>query len=175
MNTFWEGVQWILSAGGAIGAVSTFFLHTKLNKQKYKLDKLKTQFDYLVIERNKITSALNTRISDIEVWITETKRLDDSDFIDVYRFRKLVRQYEKTLIHGRYLLSTALYEVTNQLLDVFNHSITIYEDEQEKLGYEPLSIPPEITFVNELFKPEVEELIKTAKWRLGNEIINEDE
>lgn len=175
MSTFWEGVQLILSAGGAIGAVSTYFLHTKLDQQRHKLDKLKTQFDHLIGTRNKIISALNARISDIEVWMTETKRLDDADFIDVFRFRTLVHRYEITLIHGRYLLSSTLREVTNQMLNVFNNSITTYENERERAEYEPIAMPPEITFVNELFTPKVEELIRTVKWRLANEISNEDE
>ena len=175
MSTFWEGVQLILSAGGAIGAVSTYFLHTKLDQQKHKLDKLKTQFDHLIGTRNKIISALNARISDIEVWMTETQRLDDADFIDVYRFRTLVHRYEITLIHGRYLLPSTLCEVTNRLLNVFNHSIATYEDERERAEYEPIAIQPEIRLVEALFNPKVIELIKTVKWRLGNEISNEDE
>lgn len=175
MSTFWEGVQWILSAGGAIGAVSTYFLHTRFNQQKHKLDKLKTRFDYLIGTRNKIITDLNTRISDIEVWMIDTTRLDDADFIDVSRFQKLVRRYETTLIHGQYLLSSALHEVTNQLLNVFNNSITTYEDEHERAEYEPIAIQPEIRLVDALFNPKVKELIKTVKWRLGNEISNEDE
>ena len=49
-NTFWESLQWILSAGGTIGAIATFFLSKNINQQKHRLDKLKTKFDNLVIK-----------------------------------------------------------------------------------------------------------------------------
>lgn len=77
-NTFWESLQWILSAGGTIGAIATFFLSKNINQQKHRLDKLKTKFDNLVIKRDKVISYINMRVSDIEVWMIRTKKLESA-------------------------------------------------------------------------------------------------
>ena len=42
-NTFWESLQWILSAGGAIGAIVTFFLNKNINQQKHRLAEFNLQ------------------------------------------------------------------------------------------------------------------------------------
>ncbi|BFK46706.1 hypothetical protein [Alistipes sp. i18-0019-D1] len=175
MSDFLEGVQWILSAGGAIGAVSTYFLHTKVDRQKHKLDKLKTKFDYMVNKRNEVIVRLNSRIADIKIWMIDTQNLDDADFIDMQQFRELVRQFEVTLIHGQYLLSSPLRDSVTTLLDAFNKCIRIFNEEEEKLAYGPVAAPPKDTFAMELFKSNIQELLQTVTWRLGKEIAGDEE
>ena len=69
MTIFWEVIQWIFSALGVGGIAFAAYLNGRLNKQRLKLDKLKTKFDYIFIERNKVLMALNTRVSNIEMWM----------------------------------------------------------------------------------------------------------
>ena len=114
-NTFWESLQWILSAGGAIGAIVTFFLNKNINQQKHRLDKLKTKFDNLVIKRDKVISYINMRVSDIEVWMNRTKKLESAQDIDIYKFRDLVSKFEVTLIRGQYLLPDELCLLIDKL------------------------------------------------------------
>lgn len=173
MNQFWEGLQWVFSAGGAIGAVATYFLYIKIEKQKHNLDKLKTKFNYLILKRNEVIAQLNGRISDIEIWMKQTSKLEDSDFIHIRRFKELVDKFEVTLIHGRYLLPARLKNSVDALLALLCRCIETYEDELEKIGFESVPQPPEIAFANELYKPEIEESIKSAKWFLGQELAEE--
>lgn len=168
-NTFWESLQWFLSAGGAIGAIATFFLNKNINQQKHRLDKLKTKFDNLIIKRNKVISYVNMRISDIEVWMNRTKRLESAQDIDINEFRNLVSKFEVTLIHGHYLLSDELCVPIDNLLDALNNCLKVYDEECEKLGYEPISYPPEDTFANKLYSNETQELFKTVRCRLRKE------
>lgn len=170
MNQFWEGLQWVVSAGGAVGAIWSSII---INNQKHKLNKLKTKFDYLIIKRNEVIVQLNARISDIEVWMKQTSKLEDSDFINIRRFKELVDKFEITLIHGRYLLPIRLKDSVDALLAALCGCIETYDDELEKIGFESVSQPPEIAFANELYKPQIPEAIKSAKWFLGQELADE--
>jgi len=92
-NTFWESLQWVLSTGCAIAAL---LLNRNLNQQKHKLDKLKTKFDNLILKRNKVIAYINMRVSDIEVWMNRTKKLESAQDIDIHEFRDLVSKFEVT-------------------------------------------------------------------------------
>lgn len=166
-NTFWESLQWVLSTGCAIAAL---LLNRNLNQQKHKLDKLKTKFDNLILKRNKVIAYINMRVSDIEVWMNRTKKLESAQDIDIHEFRDLVSKFEVTLIHGYYLLSAELRLPIDNLFDVLNSCLEVYDEECEKIGNEPISCPPEDTFANKLYSNEIRELIKTVKWHLGKEI-----
>lgn len=168
-NTFWESLQWFLSAGGAIGAVATYFLSKNINQQKHRLDKLKTKFDNLIIKRNKVISYINMRVSDIEVWMNRTKKLESAQDIDIHKFRDLVSKFEVTLIHGHYLLPDELCLPIHNLFDALNNCLEVYDEECEKIGHEPIPCPPEDTFANKLYSREIQELFKTVKWRLRKE------
>lgn len=169
-NTFWECLQWFLSAGGAIGAIATFCLNKNLNQQKHKLDKLKTKFDNLILKRNKVIAYINMRVSDIEVWMNRTKRLESAQDINVDKFRDLVSKFEVTLIHGHYLLSAELRLPIDNLFDALNNCLKVYDEECEKIGNEPISCPPEDTFANKLYSDDIRKLINTVKECLGKEI-----
>ncbi len=168
-NTFWESLQWILSAGGAIGAIVTFFLNKNINQQKHRLDKLKTKFDNLVIKRDKVISYINMRVSDIEVWMNRTKKLESAQDIDIYKFRDLVSKFEVTLIRGQYLLPDGLCLLIDKLFHALNNCLEVYDEECEKKEYESIPCPPEDTFANKLYSREIQELFKAVKWQLRKE------
>jgi len=166
-NTFWESLQWVLSTGCVI---ATLLLNRNLNQQKHKLDKLKTKFDNLILKRNKVIAYINMRVSDIEVWMNRTKRLESAQDININKFRDLVSKLEVTLIHGHYLLSAELRSPIDNLFDALNSCLKVYDEECEKIEYESIPCPPEDTFTNKLYSDEIRELIKTVKWHLGKEI-----
>lgn len=141
-NTFWESLQWILSAGGTIGAIATFFLSKNINQQKHRLDKLKTKFDNLVIKRDKVISYINMRVSDIEVWMIRTKKLESAQDIDIHKFRDLVSKFEVTFIHGQYLLSDELSQPIDNLFDALNKCLEVYDEECEKSGMSIFHVHP---------------------------------
>ena len=168
-NTFWKSLQWVLSAGGTIGAIATYFLRKNINQQKHRLDKLKTKFDNLVIKRDKVISYINMRVSDIEVWMIRTKKLESAQDIDIHKFRDLVSKFEVTFIHGQYLLSDELSQPIDNLFDALNKCLEVYDEECEKIGHEYISCPPEETFAEKLYSREIQELFKTVKWQLKKE------
>ena len=149
---FWDVLQWILSTSGIVGVIFTFILHFKLEEQKHNLDKLKSKFEQLLLKRTEIVIAINTCVSDIEVWMRQAQRLESAQDIDINAFRRLVLRYESTLIHGGYILSSELLKATNELCNSFIRCIEIYDEECEKIEFEPIPCSPEDAFANKLYQ-----------------------
>ncbi len=174
MRTFWEVVQWAFAASGVGGIAFAACLNGRLNKQKLKLDKLKTKFDYLLIERNKALMALNTRVSDIEMWMRKTSKIEYDQHINIHEFIDLLSKLEVTLIHSRVILPSEPYFALNELLESLTGVLDIYNDECEKLGQEPMDRHPLETFAIKLHEPRVREMINTVKIRIGEELSEDD-
>lgn len=173
MSTFLEILK-ILAAGGFFSAIVYLALNQKIKNQDLKFDKMKSKFNVLLDKRSKVISALNCRVSNIEVWIVDTARLEDWEYINPKKFKQLVSEFEITLIHARYLLSSATNSSLQALLDEFRNCIDLYNEECEKLGYESVPVPPKITFTNRLFDGKTTELMRTAHWRLSCDISDEN-
>lgn len=172
MSTFLEILK-ILATGGIFSASVYFVLNKKIKQQDLKFDQMKSKFNVLLDKRSKVISALNYRVSNIEVWLRDTARLEDWEGINPEKFQQLVSEFEITLIHARFLLSSVTSSSLQDLLDELRICIDLYYEESEKLGYTSVSNSPEITFTNRLFDGKIRELMKTAVWRLSNEISNE--
>lgn len=172
MSTFWEILK-ILASGGIFSAIIYFVLNNKIKKQDLKFDKMKSKFNVLLDKRSKVISALNYRVSNIEVLLRDTARLEDWEWINTKKFKQLVSEFEITLIHARFLLSSATNSSLQALLDELRNCIDLYNEECEKIGLMPVSEPPKITFAERLFKGKTTELMKTAVWRLSKDISDE--
>lgn len=173
MSTFLLEILKILVTSGILSVVVYYLLNKKIKKQDLKFDKMKSKFNVLLDKRSKVISALNYRVSNIEVWLRNTKRLEDYECINPEKFKQLVSEFEITFIHARFLLSSATSSSLQALLDELRNCIDLYNEEYEKLGFMSVANPPEITFTNKLFKGKTTELMKTAVWRLSKDISDE--
>ena len=173
MDKFWDILQWVLASGGGLAALFSFFLNKKINKQQHRLNKLKAKFDYLIIERNKVIAELNRCIADIELWMKQTSQCEDANQIKIAGFRKSVSQLEIHLTHGRYLLSSKVYDATNDLLAECIKCLRLYNQQMEEIGYDPDSASPNAVFAEAFFKPEIKQMIMNVYKCFSEEVTDE--
>ncbi|WP_462354131.1 hypothetical protein [Alistipes timonensis] len=167
-------LQWALATSGGLAALFSFFLKTKINKQQYQLNKLKTKFDYLVIERNKVIEGLNSCIADIQLWMDHTRsQCDDADQIKIDGFRKSVLQLEIQLTHGRYLLSSQVYAATHDLLAECIRCIDLYNQQVDVISSDLNAKSPNQVFSEAFFKPETRQMITDVFECFSKEIADE--
>lgn len=161
MEKFLNILQWMLATGGGFAALFAFFLNKKINQQQHRLNKLKTKFDYLIIERNKVIEELNSHIANIQLWMDRTSsQCDDADQIKIDGFRKSVSELEIRLVHGRYLLSSPVYAATNDLLTECKRCIDLYDQQVDAISSDINAISPNQVFATAFFTPETRQIIE---------------
>lgn len=84
------------------------------------------------------------RVSDIEVWMNRTKKLESAQDIDIYKFRDLVSKFEVTLIRGQYLLPDELCLLIDKLFHALNNCLEVYDEECEKKSTSLFHVHPKI-------------------------------
>lgn len=174
MSEFLNILQWVLATCGGLATLFTFLLNKKINEQQHRLNKLKTKFDYLIIERNKVIEGLNSCIADIQLWMDHTRsQCDDADQIKIDGFRKSVLQLEIQLTHGRYLLSSQVYTTTHDLLAECIRCIDLYNQQVDVISSDLNAKSPNQVFSEAFFKPEIRQMITDVFECFSKEIADE--
>lgn len=158
-----EIINWGLSCIGGSGALFTLWINRNVNQQKHELDLLKIRFDHIIQRRNHVVAVVNQQVSEIELWRKRLKDLESAEEIDITYFHKLLLKFERVLVHGQYLLSSDLNKALEELYEALNQCY-------EKSCEDSLSAIPEEIFSTAIFEKMVEDKIKSAKYRLSQEI-----
>lgn len=160
---FCEIINWGLSCIGGFSILFTLWVNRNLNLQKHELDLLKIRFDYIIQRRNRVVAIINQQVSEIELWRKHLKDFESAEEIDITYFHKLLLKFERVLAHGQYLLSSDLNKALEELYDILNQC---YEKSCEEFS----PTIPESVFATEIRDNKVEDKIKSAKYRLSQEI-----